>query len=244
MHDTLVVVAKRPAAGSTKTRLCPPLTGEQAAQLYECFLLDTLEIMRRVPDVERIIAYLPEGMPAGMPVGTEDYFNALAPDMRLTPQRGDTLGERLDNLLVDELLTGAARVVVVNSDGPTLSPDYLRCAFSELTYADLVLGPSEDGGYYLVGTKNPRLRLFHQVQMSTPQVFADTLALAERYGLSVSLTPAWYDVDTIQDLRRLGQELSSLSNGVAPHTRRWLRAFARQVDLNGNDVSKPKHEED
>ena len=90
MHRSLLVVAKRPAAGQTKTRLCPPLTGEAAAALYACFLRDTLDVMRQVPDVERGIVYLPEA--------ALDYFSALAPDMQLSLQEGIGLGEWLEGL--------------------------------------------------------------------------------------------------------------------------------------------------
>ena len=224
MKDTLVVVAKRPTPGETKTRLCPPLTGEQAAQLYECFLLDTLEIVRRVPDVERVIAYLPES--AG------DYFRQLAPDMFVNTQRGDTLGERLDNLLSERLQAGSERVVVVNSDGPTLPPAYIQRAFSQLERVDLVLGPTQDGGYYLVGMKEPPPPLFQSVQMSTPRVLEDTTALAEQSGLSVSLTPTWYDVDTMNDLQWLEQELRQSPDDGAPNTRDWLRSFSKDNSLN------------
>src|SRR4029453_15833057 len=95
MHRSLLVVAKRPAAGQTKTRLCPPLTGEAAAALYECFLRDTLDVMRQGPVVARTIWFFPED--AG------GYFQRLAPDMMLTPQRGAGLGERLDHLLTEAL---------------------------------------------------------------------------------------------------------------------------------------------
>src|SRR5688572_21916738 len=117
MHRTLLVVAKRPAAGQTKTRLCPPLAAASAAALYECFLHDTLDVMRRVPDVARGIGYLPND--------AADYFHTLAPDMALTPQRGADLGERLDHLLADALAAGASQAVVMDSDSPTLPPEYL-----------------------------------------------------------------------------------------------------------------------
>src|SRR6266516_1600481 len=117
MRRTLLVVAKRPAAGQTKTRLCPPLTGAAAAALYECFLLDTLDLMRRVPGVARGIVYLPEADAA--------YFRATAPDMAYTPQRGADLGERLDNLLTDALAAGARQAIVIDSDSPTLPAAYI-----------------------------------------------------------------------------------------------------------------------
>jgi rSAM/selenodomain-associated transferase 1 len=221
MHRSLLVVAKRPAAGQTKTRLCPPLTAEAAAALYECFLRDTLDIMRAVPGVERGIVYLPAE--AG------DYFSALAPDMALTLQRGADLGERLARLLDAALATGAAQAVVMDSDSPTLPPAYIAGAFARLDGPDdIVLGPCDDGGYYLIGLKRPQPRLLREVQMSTPFVVRDTLALADALGLRVGLLPTWYDVDTAGELARLRAELAASDEGVARHT----GAFLHKVDHN------------
>ena len=214
---TLLVVAKQPAPGKTKTRLCPPLTPSQASELYECFLRDTLDTMRRVPGVERQIGYLPDN--------AQVYFEQLAPDMRLLGQQGSSLGERLDNLLSTALQNGARRAVVMNSDSPTLPVAYLIQAFDLLAESDVVLGPTQDGGYYLIGLKEPRPFLLRQVKMSTPHVLQDTLRLAEAGGLKVLLLPAWYDVDTIADLQQLKNEiirLGSKANGIATATRGWL----------------------
>jgi hypothetical protein len=137
------------------------------------------------------------------------------------------LGERLDHLLSDALAGGAHRAVVMDSDSPTLPQAYLSEALARLELADVVLGPTRDGGYYLIGLKQPQPQLLRQVQMSTPHVLTDTLALAEASGLTVSLLPAWYDVDTITDLRQLAGEVAALdanANGSAAATRRWLAA--------------------
>jgi rSAM/selenodomain-associated transferase 1 len=211
--DTLLVVAKQPTPGQTKTRLCPPFTSAQAAELYTCFLQDTLDLIRAT-GIQGVIGYLPE--PA------EVYFRQLAPDMYLTRQRGATLGERLDHLLTEALAYGARRAVVMDSDSPTLPVEYLSQAFESLAEADVVLGPTRDGGYYLIGMKQPHPDLLRRVQMSTPHVLADTLALAEAANLNVALLPPWYDVDTIADLHELDQELCQISNGRTPATRRWL----------------------
>lgn len=221
MQGSLLVVAKRPAPGQTKTRLCPPLTAEMAAALYECFLYDTLDIMRRVPDVQRSVVYLPHD--AG------DYFRRLAPDMTLVAQHGNSLGERLDHLLTGALAQGAARAVVINSDSPTLPAAYVQEAFARLDAADVVIGPCRDGGYYLIGMKRPHPRLLHEVRMSTPDVLADTLALAASMEVAVSLLPEWYDVDTVAELEQLRTEVASLdTNGshAAFHTRRHLAQLA------------------
>ena len=208
-RDMLIVVAKRPAPGQTKTRLCPPLTPEEGASLYECFLRDTLDVARRVPGIRRAIAYLP--------LTDEPYFRQLAADMDLIGQEGDSLGERLDNAVSHYLRLGYRRVAVMNSDGPTLPPEYLAEAFSDQADdADVVLGPSEDGGYYLIGLRRPAPRLLREVRMSTPTVAAETVALATSCGLSVHLLPTWYDVDDAAGLRRLASELAQAAADVAP----------------------------
>jgi rSAM/selenodomain-associated transferase 1 len=222
MKCALLVVAKQPAAGQTKTRLCPPLAAEAAAALYESFLRDTLDVMRQVPGVARGIVYLPSDA-AG-------YFHTLAPDMALTPQRGADLGERLDHLLSDALAGGALQAVVMDSDSPTLPAAYVAEAFARLDGpADVVLGPCDDGGYYLIGLKRPQPRLLREVQMSTPFVVRDTLALADTLGLKVVLLPAWYDVDTAAELERLRAELTASGEHTAPHT----RALLAELGANG-----------
>ncbi len=214
-HRALLVVAKQPAAGQTKTRLCPPLDVTAAAALYECFLRDTLAVMRQVPGVRRTIAFLPED--------ADGYFHDLAPDMALTPQRGADLGERLANLLADALAGGAHQAVVMDSDSPSLPAAYVARAFAELAGpCDVVLGPCDDGGYYLIGVKQPQPRLLREVRMSTPTVVQDTLALAAELGLRTALLPTWYDVDTAAELARLQRELSTAPPEQCPETRRTL----------------------
>ena len=215
MKQALLVVAKRPAAGQTKTRLTPPLSPEQAAQLYECFLRDTVDLMRAVPNVERLIAYAPQA--------ESGYFKRLAPDLELVPQIGASLGERLDNALTYCLRSGFERAVIMDSDSPTLPPSYVASAFDRLAEADVVLGPCEDGGYYLVGLTRPQPRLLREVEMSTANVLRDTLLLAQAEGLRAALLPPWYDVDTREELERLDGELPFLQNGTAHHTRAFFK---------------------
>lgn len=215
LSRALLVVAKRPAAGQTKTRLTPHLPAKTAAALYECFLQDTIELMRKVPDVQPVLVYLP--------AEAESYFRRLAPDFEFLLQNGSDLGSRLDNATTDYLNRGYSSVVVMGSDSPTLPAAYLEQAFSVLEAgADLVLGPCEDGGYYLIGMKQPSSRLLREVRMSTPTVTVDTLALAKQEGFQVSLLPAWYDVDDVDTLTRLRRELKDSPEQVARHTRRFL----------------------
>lgn len=220
--NALIVVAKRPAPGKTKTRLCPPLTPELASALYESFLFDTLDQMRQVTNSHHVIAYLDE----------QDYFQRLAPDFELIPQEGDDLGERLDHALTSYLSRGYERVVIMDSDSPTLPPHYLSQAFDVLSDgADVVLGPCDDGGYYLIGIKRPAPRLLREVHMSTPTVAAETIALAKEEGLKLISLPTWYDVDDAASLSRLRQEIETLHPTVAVHTRQFLQQAAIQALL-------------
>ena len=238
--NALIVVAKRPMPGKTKTRLSPPLTPELSSALYECFLFDTLDQMRQVDEARRVIAYLDE----------PDYFQRLAPDFELVPQRGHDLGVRLDHALTDYLSRGYERVVIMDSDSPTLPSAYLSQAFTALANgADVTIGPCDDGGYNLIGIKKAAPRLFREVQMSTPTVAADTIALAEQEGLRVNLLPTWYDVDDATSLRRLMSELQSLNSNVASHTRKFLKqnsihrlipSSLKNVTLSDSEGSLPQ----
>jgi hypothetical protein len=212
--NALLVVAKQPVPGRAKTRLSPPLTPAQAAALYECFLKDTLALARHLPHTTPVLVYTP--------AAARPYFAALAPDFDLLPQRGPTLGARLDNALTHYLNLGYARVAIMNSDGPTLPPACLTAAFEALAAAEVVLGPAADGGYYLLGLTGPAPRLLREVKMSTPTVLADTLALAAQAGLHTHLLPPWYDVDDAVSLARLAAELAAAPPGVAPHTRAFM----------------------
>jgi hypothetical protein len=216
MSGTVIVMAKRPAPGATKTRLIPALSDEQAAALYECFLRDTLDIVRAVPGVTRTIAYPPgDGL---------HYFRQLAGDFELAPQIGATLGQRLAYVLGECLGRGQTPAVAMSSDSPTLPVEHVLRALAWLAEGgvDVVLGPCEDGGYYLIGLTVPRPRLLLGVEMSTPHVLADTLALAAEDGLKAGLLPPWYDVDAAEDLGRLRADLATMAPTVARHTRGLL----------------------
>ncbi|MFC2028887.1 TIGR04282 family arsenosugar biosynthesis glycosyltransferase [Chloroflexota bacterium] len=223
----LIVVAKQPFPGKTKTRLSPPLKPEQASALYECFLLDTLEQMRRVKEVQRILAYLPfEGI---------DYFQTIAQDFALILQVGHDLGSRLDNTLNKYLSAGFESAVIMNSDSPTLPAEYLTQAFEALSgNADVVLGPCDDGGYYLIGVKKPAPRLMREIKMSTPSVMEETIALAKEEDLELYELPAWYDVDDRKSLLRLVEELDQNNKTNAVYTHRFLQQESiRLIIMNG-----------
>lgn len=213
----VIVMAKRPAAGKTKTRLTPALSPQQAADLYEQFLLDTLAVLIARTDCTPVIAIdSPE---------SAAYFSSIAPGVLQVEQVGPTLGDRLDVVMSTVLDQGFDQVFALGSDSPDLPSEHLDVAFAALELAanDVVLGPSDDGGYYLIGWKRRWSRVVTEVTMSTPQVFADTLKIAAELGLTVALAPEWYDVDTPADLERLR---AAIADRRANHTASFLAELA------------------
>lgn len=226
-HDSsLIVFAKLPVPGRVKTRLTPPLTPEEAAELYRCMLLDTLAKVRSLPQVQRFLFFQDE--PAAFP-----YFQGIAPDFVLLPQQGCDLGARMAGAFREILSRGHQRVVIVGTDAPDLPVDYLHQAFRALAEesVDVVFGPSADGGYYLLALKAVPDCLFAGIAWSTGTVLAESLTRAEEAGLRVRLLPEWHDVDTPTDLLRKG--LVQAGNG-APLT----REFVQRLRLNSPGLDR------
>ena len=211
----LLVFAKRPQPGAVKTRLTGAISDAEAAALADAFLRDALDAYAALPaDVRLYLDAPPDAAPPD-----------LAPDgVTLHEQRGDGLGRRMLHAFVESFLGGYERVVVIGADHPTLPLDFVRLAFDELAEPlRIVLGPSDDGGYYLLGTNELRPALFEGMAFSHGAVFEETLARAQAEA-AVTVLPPWYDVDTPADLRRLASELEA-EPALAPRTREVLAAL-------------------
>lgn len=208
--DRLIIFAKAPVPGRVKTRLCPPLTPGEAAALHAAFIRDTLDMAVSGGPYVVTLAYTPRGSD---PVFREVLGSA---PVELAPQEGRDLGLRMHGSLARAIAAGAKKAALIGTDIPALPANFIRDAFLALDGSDLVLGPAEDGGYYLVALKKPEKRLFTGITWSTPGVLADTLARAKALGLKVSLLPAMTDVDTPADLYAL------LDGPLPPETRRFV----------------------
>lgn len=217
----VAIMAKTPRAGEVKTRLSPPLSAPEAAELYCCFLLDKIEQVRALRNARPAIAYTPEGGRA--------FFEAAAPDFLLIPQRGEDLGARLYGTFEALFVQGYAGGLAIDSDTPTLPTGYLQQAVDLLAgpRADLVLGPCEDGGYYLIGLHRLQRPLFEGIAWSTDQVLPETIRRAEALGLTVASLPPWLDIDTPGDLERLRDALASTKTDLPRHTRHFFRERRR-----------------
>ena len=219
MRVALAIMVKLPTPGRVKTRLCPPLTPEQATELYRCFLLDKMAQVERIAAATPYLAFTPrEAQPYFRDLAGETFF--------VVPQEGKDLGERLDHLSTHLLAAGHPGAVIVDSDTPSLPDRFLAEAVEWMgdPRTDAVLGPAEDGGYYLVGLRRSAPALFQGITWSTPVVLEQTLRAAAGTGIRAHLLPPWYDVDTGKDLGRLAHDLES--NGTAArHTQRFLEQF-------------------
>jgi uncharacterized protein len=219
-NEAVLVFARKPQAGVSKTRLSPLLSPAEAAGLYTCFLKDTLALAEQcVPDGP---AASPARFLAYTPPGARDYFAGLAPGFRLLPQMGTSLGKRMHLALENVLTRGMNRAILIGSDLPHLSPRQLETALLALRRgADLVLGPALDGGYYLIGLSRPYAELF-DLPMGNSQVLARTLERAARLRLEVFHLPVTFDIDTVSDLERLESLLQQEPSIAALHTRAWF----------------------
>ena len=219
----LGIMAKAPSAGSVKTRLTPPLTTEEASVLSSCFLRDTAN---NVSDQSA------DGVIVFTPAEKRKSFDCVVPQsFRFLAQRGESLGDRLLNATTDLLSVGYDSICLINSDSPTLPPAILLSAIEAMAPEGdrLILGPAEDGGYYLIGLKTPHQILFDRIAWSTSEVLAHTVERAKQISLPVVMLPKWYDVDDAVTLERLCREFSSSGcfdkNGYHPYRAPFTREY-------------------
>jgi hypothetical protein len=216
MQTAVVIMAKQPQPGAVKTRLCPPLSPQAAAGLYQAFLLDKIAQVGRLEAAHPVIAYTPDT--------AHPFFAAIAPHFLLIPQQGADLGARLANTFAHLFATGYTGVLAIDSDTPTLPTAFLQQAVARLAlpHNDVVLGPSEDGGYYLIGLRALHRELFEDMPWSTAAVIAETKRRAAAKGLTVTDLPTWFDIDTPEELARLRTSLLQSAVGVPYHTRQFF----------------------
>jgi uncharacterized protein len=209
----IAIMAKASAPGRTKTRLVPPLTFDQAASLNTTFLQDIAGNLLSAGSHAAITGYV-----AFAPAGTEAFFHdILPPDIGLIDACLTNFGDCLLRAILEIFMRQHAAAVVLNSDSPTL-PTALLVETAEILARPgerAVLGPSTDGGYYLLGLKTVHDRLFEDIAWGTELVAAETLKRAREIKLDVHLLPHWYDVDDAEGLRRLHDELESARAGQA-----------------------------
>ncbi len=224
MDAALLVFAKVPRPGHVKTRLTPVLTPAEAAQLYEAFLRDALQLYARL-DVD-VRLYLAPPLP-------DEGLDGIPADVTVLEQQGPGLGPRMQNAFQEVLAAHYDRAAVVGTDHPTLPPSFVRQSFNVIEAdSSICIGPSEDGGFYLLGMSAFSPRLFEGMTYSHDKVFTDTLTRIGRTEARLTVLPRWYDVDTPDTLERMIRDLPEVQHEL-PHTRSVVD------DLNLTDL--PKH---
>jgi uncharacterized protein len=215
---TLVVMAKAPRPGMVKTRLAKSLPVEAVTELYRCLLDDTMALARSLDTAEVAIM-----CPAS---DVEDLTRLSGGVAGVVAQRGEGLAAGLTSVFAHFAATGGQCVVAFNSDSPHLPASVLESAFEALSMRDVVVGPTHDGGYYLVGAKAAHPTLFDGDGMGTRSALEALLARARELQLSVGFTDLFYDIDVESDLTRLAAELS-LAPARAPRTAVWLKRWGQ-----------------
>lgn len=234
----LVIFAKAPVPGQVKTRLCPPLTEDEAATLHGSFVIDMLE-RTKVATTKLKLPF--DRYLACAPSSTLVFFQIMEErqSVKLIDQVGDDLGARMQQTFATLFGKDYQQVFIVGTDVPSLPLDHYKQALALLNTHDVVLGPALDGGYYLIGLKQPQPELFTDIAWSTDRVLAATQEKAANLGLKVALLPSWRDVDTIDDLQALidasaadakkpktEQAFSARTAGALQHLAKRLRTKA------------------
>jgi rSAM/selenodomain-associated transferase 1 len=193
----ILLLVKYPENGQVKHRLSPHLNEDVITRLYRCFVHDTLSTIKTI-DATLFICYFP-------PDTEEKFRDWLGSTFLFFPQNGTNLGERMKNCFIHAFAQGFHRVILIGSDSPDLPVTFLHNAFTELRTHEVVLGPSSDGGYYLIGFRDNTFlpSVFEGIPWSQPTVLLDTVKKIQQKNHRFSLLPVWGDIDTIADLKNL-----------------------------------------
>jgi rSAM/selenodomain-associated transferase 1 len=217
---TLVIMAKAPRLGLVKTRLARSLPSLAVTSLYRCLLDDTMTLAQSLGNVEVAVM---------CPASDVDDLAWLARNgVRVVAQAGEGLASGLTSVFAHFAASGHHRIIAFNSDSPHLPASALECAFEALATHDLVVGPTHDGGYYLVGAKVAHAGLFNGDGMGKSNALEMLLARAKALRLSVDLADSFYDIDVASDLMRLATELR-FAPSRAPRTAAWLAEWGQLV---------------
>jgi len=227
----VIIFAKAPEPGSVKSRLHPTLNPDERARLQSAMILDTLALTDSLP-VHRILAAPP---PANHPFLIRCGRERSIP---LIPQKGETLGDRMRNAFDWGFDEGFRRVTLIGCDAPTLPADFIRQAFDSLKRSPVVIGPSLDGGYYLIGARPPLPELFNGIEWGSDQVLAPTLKKINAEKRDCALLPFWYDIDRPADLILLKEMLALQARQGLPvpkETDHFLRSLSREGRGGGGE---------
>jgi rSAM/selenodomain-associated transferase 1 len=226
----LVIMAKAPKPGTVKTRLVPSLSPTAVVAFYRCLLEDTLALARSLSNVQVAIM---------CPHSDVDELARLAGGKAtVVQQNGEGLAAGLTSVFAHFAEAQPRRVIAFDSDSPHLPRSVLEDAFETLAARDIVVGPTQDGGYYLVGARASHPTLFARDGMGTSSALERLLSRVQALDLSLGLLDPFYDIDVSDDMTRLAAELR-LAPERAPRTATWLRDWQRMAERFGTRTGKP-----
>jgi uncharacterized protein len=226
-NRTLVIMAKAPKPGMVKTRLAESLPSPAVTALYLCLLKDTLALAKSLTDVE-VAVMCPEP-------DQDELAQLLGNTAQVVGQRGEGLAAGLTSVFRHFTAAGRQHVIAFNSDSPHLAPSVLDRAFEILATHDVVVGPTHDGGYYLVGAKAAHPSLFEGDGMGTKSALDRLLTRTKELELSTGFTEPFYDIDIANDLIQLARELQ-LAPAKAPRTAGWFGQWQQAIAQLGDGV--------
>jgi uncharacterized protein len=221
-NTALIIFTKAPVPGTVKTRLCPPLTADEAASLHGSLVLDAIDQAKGLTEVTLYVACAPDS--------AHPFFKVLEGrySARLLPQEGDDLGARMSGAMQKAFSLGHQRVILTGTDLPNLHRGHFSQTANELECHDLVLGPTLDGGYYLIALSRPAPDLFCGIAWSTATVLEETQKKAATLGLSVALLPSLRDLDDLDDLNAF-ITVAGKDKSLSKHTAGALRLIGERL---------------
>jgi rSAM/selenodomain-associated transferase 1 len=245
--NIVVVFSKKPQQGKTKTRLAPPLTLNEAEELSEAFLKDTIKLIDDINCINQRVIYFYPPLAfeyfKSITGGTDNSLknNILSPSSWMVKnQEGKNLGERLLNAIIDELRDHSrnpgsdgkeGKLLIIGSDSPTIPEEYIKEALLVLESEDIVLGPAEDGGFYLIGAKKGWPGIFKSVRWSSRDTLKDVIINIKKSDIKYKLLQRWYDVDEISDVRKLSKDLNKMPDFYCSNTRSILNKLDKKLKL-------------
>jgi len=207
MSTSLIIFAKSPIPGKVKTRLTPCITPTEAAELYKAFIIDIIGNTHKLKCERVTIAYTPSNEEA-------TFYSICGQSVDYLPQKGHDLGERMKNAFKHSFDKGSKRTVIIGTDSPTLPSSYIQKAFDALKEVSVTIGPTFDGGYYLIGLSEQNDAIFDGIDWSTSKVFGQTLTRIQVVNKQLYVLPPWYDVDTPDNLEFLRSHIQAMKLSV------------------------------
>jgi uncharacterized protein len=223
LRTSILVFCKPPIAGQVKTRLIGALSARQAAEIHAACLKDTVSMVRSVGGAQKwlyVAAHRGAAQRLAKQLGIDSPW-------KVATQRGADLGQRMRSAIEEQLRGGAEKVVIVGTDSPWMGPDRIQRVLRWLDKVEIVLGPSEDGGYYLIATCKSVPRLFSKIRWGTAEVFAKTLKALRASRTTFRLLKRDFDLDRPEDLLRL-ERMAGRKKLRAPALARWVRESSRR----------------